>query len=558
MPDAVRVSPSQIKRWRDCQRWWAFEKIEGKKSLPGEKAEFGTKCHGHLEQWVLHGTMFPDDASGRCAQRLAPWTASPRDDRVVVEGMDEHGKRKMFEVDDVVTGVIINGYIDLDAPPGVLHKDRPVVVDYKFTSSLKWAMSEEELKRDPQGLSYFLYSSKKYSAPEVEGRWLYSEFSGSTWEPKSRRKVEAVFRRDDPQVMADLGEVLADAAAIRDAKWHAKDAHELPPNPGACGKFGGCPFVGICERSTKQKLAALFEGAERMRDSRHSINTLTIFDDDVVTNQEKTNVNMLAKLKANAAKNREPEEKPEETEAAAPEPEEAPTEEAPPPAKSGLLASLKAKNEAKGTAGPSAEDAPEEPAEEPPAPRTNPELSKRGSYTRCAQKGCKKKALDGQPFCGGDHCANQNVVGDDEPEAEAPSKAPPAPPAPAAGPSMEDFTPPDLGIEPRPVKTKHPFPIGVLLVDAGYVKSGGIQWLSLHDFVKPAADRMKRRNKVQHWSIHPDHFVTARGELAAEVGAILDQGGHIPVLVCSSRSPEYAALEGTLVAASAVVIKGGL
>lgn len=302
MTSLVKVSPSQVKRWRDCKRWWAFEKIEGQRSDAGPKAAFGTECHGHLEQWVLNGAPFPDTASGRNAQRLAPWTAAPRDPRVVVEGTDEHGARKMFEIHDAVMGVVLNGYIDLEAPPGVLHAVAPTIVDYKFTGSLRWAMTSAELKQDPQGLMYFLHASNKYGVDEVSGQWLYGEFSPSTWEPKGRKKVEAMFSRSDPQVIADLGEVLADAAAIRDARLNAKEAHDLPPNPGACGKFGGCPFSDRCHRSVAQKLGALFAGAERMKDSKHE--TLTLLAEpanNLIPKPHKPEapmVSMLEKLKA--------------------------------------------------------------------------------------------------------------------------------------------------------------------------------------------------------------------------------------------------------------------
>ena len=568
--EIIRVSPSQVKRWRDCQRWWAFEKVEKRRDPPGAKALFGTTGHGHLEDWVRDGTAFPDTAAGRCAQRLAPWTAAPRDDRAIVEG-----RGKMFEIDDVVPGVIINGYLDVELPPGVLNKKAPVVIDYKFTSSLRWAMSSEELLADPQGLLYFLHASKRYNKPMVDARWLYCEFHPKTYEPKGRREVRANFSRGNAEMVHNLGLVLADVADIAEAKRTVTKAIDLPPNPGACGKFGGCPHRSVCPRSTAVRLGALFDTSERMKDSRHEVKSLTLFKDaeyNPTTKKKETSVmNMLEKLKANVKKNKG--EEPEEKAAEAPAAKEEQTTSTAPPAASTTISKLQAMSAAAGTAGPDATPAPEAPAEpdvtpppEAPAePDATPEPApqakgKPGVYERCKQLGCKKRALDGG-YCGGDKCINPSV---DESKRglDKGAKAPPKPKAEKPVKAEKDLTADMKHVETVPMKEapKSDRPIGMLLIDCHVPKmtqATQASHINLADFVQGPMQAVAKHNKVAHWSL--GEYGCGKGELVAHVRELLSgmDAGYLGVVVCSSRSMEFAVLETLLIAASDLVIRGG-
>jgi hypothetical protein len=136
----LRISPSQIKRWRSCPRKSAFQLCTDHEPERGPigGAELGSRCHEMAEAYMLHGTL-PDEREefvdgkgkvhypGKIVKAALPMLPRP--------GTAEVETRVQFDV--------FSGRIDFREPG--------VIGDLKTTSNLKYALNEDTLPVDPQG-----------------------------------------------------------------------------------------------------------------------------------------------------------------------------------------------------------------------------------------------------------------------------------------------------------------------------------------------------------------------------------------------------------------------
>lgn len=230
-----QVSASQIETWTDCKRKWGFGKIDKIRTPQGASAAFGSKNHGILEAYVKHGTPldFTDpDGSGEVSAILVSnlhtlWSPG-------VPALTE--QRFTFTHE----GINWLGYIDLTIPGPIPH-----VIDYKTTSNLAYAKTEGVLLVDPQALVYAKVTLDGYAADQVDMSWLYS----ATKKPYGGKKVS--LRMTRAQADDGFSVVAGVAREMKDAHDRVTAASELTPNPEACGKYGGCPYRGVCNLSLK-------------------------------------------------------------------------------------------------------------------------------------------------------------------------------------------------------------------------------------------------------------------------------------------------------------------
>lgn len=258
----AKVSPSQVNTFDQCQRLYAFTYVEGLRTPSTDKQQFGTDVHQILEDWMTDATPPPDTPEGAVAKQLLDqgWLPPPGP-----ETFKEYNMR--FRL---LPGVIANGFIDLLIPPPA--GDLGTVTDYKTTSSLRYAKTEEELGSDPQALMYSAFGMFLWSVPKVRVQWLYSSASNPKpkkmpnggWiqpprKPNGKRRVSRVFEASDPQYREQWVRLLWKIKALREIRDNQTKGMDLPPSPESCGAYGECPHKERCNLTGGDALAGFMK-----------------------------------------------------------------------------------------------------------------------------------------------------------------------------------------------------------------------------------------------------------------------------------------------------------
>jgi hypothetical protein len=147
------------------------------------------------------------------------------------------------------------GFIDCVVPGEV-----PIIIDHKTTTDLKY--SKKDLSTDPQAVLYALWAMMHFKVPAVRARWIYYVASApKTGErkPKGSKKIEGLFDIRDTEFKKTVHGILDTVKEIERIRKTSAAAQSLPPNPAACGDFGGCYHRGRCALTLEQ----VFEGFYR-------------------------------------------------------------------------------------------------------------------------------------------------------------------------------------------------------------------------------------------------------------------------------------------------------
>jgi hypothetical protein len=203
--------------------------VEGFKPPPSVKQQFGTDVHTHLEHWLSKGIVPPDTPEGNVAKQ---------------------GIQKGW-IDDVN----MMGYIDCVEPPGL-------VIDHKTTSSLNWAKTEEQLALDEQAIIYAIWAARTFNTTVVNARWIYYAASNpktGVRKPAGSKAIQTSFDFTSRFVQKAVKDLLSFSKQLIWIRKNEIKAACVPPNPHACGAFGGCPHKERCGLSEGDRLAAYFD-----------------------------------------------------------------------------------------------------------------------------------------------------------------------------------------------------------------------------------------------------------------------------------------------------------
>lgn len=229
MTKPYTCSASQVRTAEDCLRKWGFDKLDRIPRIPHPSAALGSAVHAQLEVYLRDGT--PLDLltpAGRIA--MAGVHLLPKPPFLVETRLD-------FELD----GVPFVSFVDI-LSPGVVH-------DHKTTGDLRWCLTVDELQGDTQGTLY------AHATGSTELHWIYYR----TREPHRAIDVTAkVDRMKSDDRLERTARIARTLRTIVEAP-PARGAIELPPNPDACDRYGGCPhkLSGRCQ--------ATFTDQERLR-----------------------------------------------------------------------------------------------------------------------------------------------------------------------------------------------------------------------------------------------------------------------------------------------------
>lgn len=235
--DTFTVSASSYEKFAlRCERWWAFDKIEGKRDPDGEKAKLGTRCHAITEAYLRDGTA-PNRAETFVISRWgSPKTFYPgRIVSNILHHLPPAGSVTRLEekLDFRFKGIDFTGYIDWQDPK--------IIGDHKFTSSLQYAKSAEKLLTDPQGVIYRTARWLESDAKSATLQWTYGQF-----DCKASRKVVLPVVRE----FESIDRMMPTIERMARAKATITEANSLPATglklrqgekQIACEMFGGCP-----------------------------------------------------------------------------------------------------------------------------------------------------------------------------------------------------------------------------------------------------------------------------------------------------------------------------
>lgn len=247
----IKLSPTQIDKWRRCQRGYLFEYVDKIKTPPSPKQQFGTDVHAVLAAYLKHGIPLPNNMYGRVAQQAVKnvFLPEPGEDLIVEEPF----------VLALSTNIVLGGI-----PDCIMEGCNPIwLFDHKITSALKYAKTESTLVEDPQAIIYAATIMIQYDVRQVNARWIYYQATSPAngkREPSGCRKIDVSFRADDPLLLTRVDEIEKDIREIVKIRSLTTKINVLdfPSSPEACGMFGGCPHIERCNLSTQDKLEAAF------------------------------------------------------------------------------------------------------------------------------------------------------------------------------------------------------------------------------------------------------------------------------------------------------------
>lgn len=222
-------SISQVRTAEDCLRKWGFDKLDRVPRIAHPSAALGTAVHAQLEHYLrdakpLDLTTVPGQIAMAGIHLLPP-------PPFVVE----------HRIDIELDGVPFVGFVDL-LSPGVVH-------DHKTAGDLRYALTSDELQGDTQGTLY------AHATHATELHWIYYRTRLPYKAIDVRAKVDRM-KSDDR-----IARTIDTARTLRSIVLSPppKGAIELPPNPAACDRYGGCPH------KASGRCAGEFSDTERMR-----------------------------------------------------------------------------------------------------------------------------------------------------------------------------------------------------------------------------------------------------------------------------------------------------
>jgi RecB family exonuclease len=251
----IFLSASQIGTWNQCQRKWGFSYLDRIKTPSHPSAELGQRVHAVLEAWLKDGV---------------PFDLSTEEGQIASSGLQYLPLPGSAEVE---AGFVVQtetakyrGFIDAR-----FQETLPVILDHKTTSDLRWAKTEETLRKDVQATLYAAEAMLRTGSEAVELRWIYY----TTRKPYKSRKVSLVVVKDE--IEKNFDEIDAVAAQMLAAYRNHKSGAELPPSPMACGAYGGCPYLAlkVCDLAPKDMLRAHLESDSQ---GRHSTMSMSLAD----------------------------------------------------------------------------------------------------------------------------------------------------------------------------------------------------------------------------------------------------------------------------------------
>jgi len=229
----MRVSPSQLRLFRSCQRAWYYSRHTPRGARTQTAAQaLGDEVQDHLDAFLERGTIPPLGVS-----------KSNKAGRIALSGLRHlpaPGSWNLIEyeftvplVEDGDDPIFLTGRMDCYTPT------RDLVVDHKTTWSIeRFAMTEEQFELDPQRIAYaFAHLTLDDLARVAITRWVYYQ----TKEPYQSKVLEREDTRETIDVYVDSLRLTA-----RDMRRLREDRDGCSRSFNFCLEYGGCDHFEQC------------------------------------------------------------------------------------------------------------------------------------------------------------------------------------------------------------------------------------------------------------------------------------------------------------------------
>jgi len=249
-------SASQIKKFASCERAWAWHYLEGIISPQGPAAALGGRVHEILERWLGSGVA-PDikTKEGKIATKgihLLPLPSKSLGvEHSFIFSLGPHKYRGFVDL-RLSSADYGNSKQELLS---VSADDIRIVLDHKTTGDLKWALSEEGLRNDVQGIIYAKESLDSFDVDSVMLRWVYYPTKGKG----KARAVQVTVSREEVDAGMTIIRAYADKMADLRNRYANKKLSVLQVdyNAYACNDYGGCYYQDRCNLSSMERIKSI-------------------------------------------------------------------------------------------------------------------------------------------------------------------------------------------------------------------------------------------------------------------------------------------------------------
>lgn len=189
----------------------------------------GSMGHEQLEMYLIHGVV----PEWEFAAALIPHLPNPPQPRECVEWFWQVYDGQSLE--PTMTGKI--DFLQF-LPSG------NYVTDFKFTSSFRWALTEDELRVNPQAVVYAVVGAHLHPMgnPDLPTRvrFLYGKKSGA---PDS---FSVVVQFDPGEALGYYKRYLEPEEQAIDALARFSRPEDTPYNESGCSQYRGCGYRDLC------------------------------------------------------------------------------------------------------------------------------------------------------------------------------------------------------------------------------------------------------------------------------------------------------------------------
>ena len=301
------VSASQLDRYRDCPRGWAFEKVIRLPLLPFAAGPFGNTTHDAIERYLKA------DARGR--------DSSGRPVEVYPEGWDhevsatEASLIQILIAKAIEEGIIkrvygssIEGYFQRDVVPREISiigfgdvMEPTAYEDHKTTKSFLYCETSDSLAENVQmivGAAEVLTRAIERGINTDSIRIAHNYFLKDVQKPmvkKVENDLTTGYIQDfwfdgvENEAGIFIPGIVPTAEKMLELKRNTPDWGDIdgPKTKGICKKYSGCPFKNICGGSEtvdqyKERMAitlAITKKLNQPKTTRKETNEMSIFDD---------------------------------------------------------------------------------------------------------------------------------------------------------------------------------------------------------------------------------------------------------------------------------------
>lgn len=245
-----RISATQVQSFQLCPRRWWFTRVGGLEDPGGDAADKGKASHDRIERYLKTGVNtlvgFELHMMRFMPPVMHPGVGAEMPVALKIAGVPLVGKIDAFNATDE--------WVDNEGINHPMPDDQVEVVDWKTTSSLKWAKTAEQLKKTVQMVVYGLIAFDLLSWLKTVRLSHGIGVRGSS----TALKVSSVATKKELDDFAATN-IIPSVISMKQRAGE-KTFNTVEPNYESCYAFHKpCPFLSHCKPSALSAFKAMME-----------------------------------------------------------------------------------------------------------------------------------------------------------------------------------------------------------------------------------------------------------------------------------------------------------